>query len=58
MQTRLTPLAALLSAAIFTPVHAERLLEPVVVTASRFESAQQDRPIAAQVITAQEIRDS
>lgn len=58
MQTRLTSLAALLSAAIFTPVHAERLLEPVVVTASRFESAQQDRPIAAQVITAQEIRDS
>jgi iron complex outermembrane receptor protein len=33
-------------------------LPPVVVTATRFESAGQERPIAAQVITAEEIRNS
>ncbi len=58
MQTRLTPLAALLSMAFITSAQAETTLEPIVVTASRFESAQQERPIAAQVITAEEIRDS
>lgn len=58
MQTRFTPLAALLSMAFMTSAQAETTLEPIVVTASRFESAQQERPIAAQVITAEEIRDS
>ena len=58
MQTRLTPLAALLSMAFISSAQAETTLEPIVVTASRFESAQQERPIAAQVITAEDIRDS
>lgn len=58
MTIRHTPLAALLSMALFTSANAERLLEPIVVTASRFESAKQDQPIATQVITADDIRDS
>jgi iron complex outermembrane receptor protein len=40
------------------PVLASNPLEPVIVTATRFESELQQQPIAAQVITADEIRDS
>ncbi|MGV3741935.1 MAG: TonB-dependent receptor family protein [Burkholderiaceae bacterium] len=37
---------------------AEKTLPPIIVTATRFQSAQQEQPIAAQVITAEEIRAS
>jgi len=61
MYPRLQPMAALLPLLFSLPTEgAEPLtaLDPVVVTATRFESAQQQQPIAAQVITADEIRDS
>ena len=58
MNIRIKPLAALLPVLVITPATATQNLEPVVVTATRFESNQQDNPIAAQVITAEEIRNS
>ena len=58
MRTHLKPLAALLPLAFVSDLHAQQLLDPVVVTSTRFESEQQQQPIAAQVITAEEIRES
>ena len=58
MRTHLKPLAALLPLAFVSDLHAQQLLDPVVVTSTRFESEQQKQPIAAQVITAEEIRES
>ncbi|WP_415036177.1 TonB-dependent receptor [Azonexus sp.] len=58
MQHSLHPAAALLLPLFAGSLHAQNSLEPVVVTATRFETAAQERPIAAQVITAEEIRNS
>ena len=58
MQIRLKPVAALLLPLFAGSLHAEARLDTIVVTASRFESAQQENPIAAQIITADEIRNS
>ncbi|MFV0601467.1 MAG: TonB-dependent receptor [Brachymonas sp.] len=58
MHTHLKPLAALLPLLFVSDLHAQQALDPVVVTATRFESEQQQQPIAAQVITAEEIRES
>ncbi len=58
MQIRLKPMAALLLPLFAGSLHAESHLETIVVTATRFESAQQEKPIAAQVITKDEIRNS
>ena len=58
MHTHLKPLAALLPLAFVSDLHAQQLLDLVVVTSTRFESEQQQQPIAAQVITAEEIRES
>lgn len=58
MRTHLKPLAALLPLAFVSDLHAQQLLDPVVVTSTRFESEQQQQPIAAQAITAEEIRES
>lgn len=58
MQSRLKPVAALLPLLFVTELHAQQTLQPLVVTATRFESGQQERPVAAQIITADEIRDS
>lgn len=59
MQHKLFTLAM---ASLFSlPAYAETadfLLEDVIVTATRFDSDRQTQPIASQVITAQEIRDS
>lgn len=58
MPPYLKPAAALLPLAFAAPVYAEQALDPIVVTATRFQSAHQAQPIAAQVITAEEIRAS
>ena len=58
MHIRLKPAAALLLPLFATGLQAQTSLDTVVVTATRFESAQQENPIAAQVITADEIRNS
>lgn len=58
MHIRLKPGAALLLPLFAGSVQATTNLDTIVVTATRFESAQQDNPIAAQVITADEIRNS
>jgi iron complex outermembrane receptor protein len=58
MSLKLKPAAALLPLAFAMHAQAEQLLEPIVVTATRFQTSQQSQPIAAQVITADEIRHS
>ena len=58
MHTHLKPLAALLPLLFVSDLHAQQALDSVVVTATRFESEQQQQPIAAQVITAEEIKES
>lgn len=58
MHTHLKPLAALLPLLFVSDLHAQQTLDSVVVTATRFESEQQQQPIAAQVITAEEIKES
>lgn len=58
MYPRLKPLAVLLPLLFVNSLHAEQVLAPVVVAASRFQSDASDHPIAAQVITADDIRDS
>lgn len=55
---RLKPVAALLPLLFANNLYAEQALAPVVVTATRFQSAAADAPIAAQVITADQIRNS
>ena len=51
MRTHLKPLAALLPLAFVSDLHAQQLLDPVVVTSTRFESEQQQQPIAVIVET-------
>lgn len=58
MSIQFKPAAALLPLAFAAHAHAEQILAPIVVTATRFQSAQQAQPIAAQVITADDIRNS
>jgi len=58
MKIRLKPVAALLLPLFAGSLHAEARLDTVVVTATRFESAEQENPIAAQVITAEDIRNN
>jgi iron complex outermembrane receptor protein len=58
MHIRLKPAAALLLPLFAGNLQATTNLDTIVVTATRFESAQQENPIAAQVITADEIRNS
>jgi len=58
MYPRLKPSAALLSLLFTTTLHAEQVLDSVVVTATRFQSETSEHPIAAQVITADDIQDS
>lgn len=55
---RFKPLAVLLPLIFANQVYAQQALAPVVVTATRFQSAATDYPIAAQVITADDIRNS
>lgn len=57
MHHRLKPLAALLPLLFAHHLHADEALSPVVVTATRF-AAGQSAPIAAQVISADDIRES
>lgn len=54
----LKPLAAALPLLYASSVCAEPSLAPVVVTATRFQSEAANHPIAAQVITAEDIRNS
>ncbi len=54
----LKPLAALLPLFTVNPLLAQQSLDPVLVTATRFQSAATEAPIAAQVITAEDIRNS
>jgi iron complex outermembrane receptor protein len=58
MYPRLKPLAVLLPLLFVNYLHAQEELPTIVVTATRFGSNASDHPIAAQVITADEIRDS
>lgn len=58
MTIRMKPLAALLPLLAITPASATQNLDPVVITATRFESSQRQETIAAQVINAEEIRNS
>lgn len=58
MHIRLKPAAALLLPLFAGNLQATTNLDTIVVTATRFESAQQENPIAAQVITADDIRNS
>ncbi|WP_164931986.1 TonB-dependent receptor [Janthinobacterium sp. 17J80-10] len=55
---RLQPVAALLPLLFANNLYAQQALAPVVVTATRFQSDAANAPIAAQVITADEIRNS
>ena len=58
MSPYLRPAATLLLPLLASTLSAQTSVDPVFVTASRFETAAQERPIAAQVITAEEIRNS